>query len=479
MLLIACANVGKMLLARAAVRTQEIAIRCPVGADGPRIVRQIRLLYRAIPAALQPHQPQCVDATVLGFTALVALATGLLFGAAPAFAVARPNLAEALKDGARTSPRGGSRLRAWLVIGEVAPLPSACARIASCALRTIEVVREIEGSDKLMELQVNFGDPGRTGTTRAERNARRGCHSLHSNYMLNRGYAYTTIIGSKHPGQTLLSHLAGLYPHSTPQAWQQKLNNGEVTLNGVTATGRESVASGQTLVWNRPPWIEPDSPQHFEVLFEDPHLLAVNKPGGLPTLPGGGFMENTLLHLVQKQTPNANPVHRLGRGTSGIVLFAKTPQAASNLFANWNKPGIQKLYRALAQNIAQHDAYEILTPIGLVPHPLIVSVWAASPSGKPSKSLAKVISRSTSTTTFEVSLNSGRPHQIRIHLASIGHPLVGDPLYGVTGQPLENPGLPGDGGYALHAQFLKFRHPITGEQINLEAALPSGFSLHQ
>ncbi len=300
--------------------------------------------------------------------------------------------------------------------------------------------------------------------------------------MLNHGYAYTTIISSKYHGQTLLTHLASLYPHSTSLAWQQKLDNGEVTLNGVAANGSESVTLGQTLVWNRPPWNEPDAPQHFEVLFEDHHLLAVNKPSGLATLPGGGFMENTLLRLVQKQTPNANPVHRLGRATTGIVLFAKTQQAASNLFAKWNTPKIQKIYRALAQNIAQQDAYEILTPIGLVPHPLIGSVWAASPSGKRSKSLAKVISRGvgstgTSTTTFEVSLYSGRPHQIRIHLASIGHPLVGDPLYGLTGQPLENlPGLPGDGGYFLHAQYLKFQHPITGGQINLEAALPSGFS---
>jgi 23S rRNA pseudouridine1911/1915/1917 synthase len=297
--------------------------------------------------------------------------------------------------------------------------------------------------------------------------------------MLNRGYAYTTIIGSKCHRQSLLSHLASLYPHSTPQEWQQKLDNGEVSLNGVTATGGESVTSGQTLVWNRPPWIEPDAPQHFEVLFDDPHLLAVSKPSGLPTIPGAGFMENTLLRLVQKQFHNASPVHRLGRATSGIVLFAKTPEAAANLCADWNTPKIRKIYLALAQNIAEHDTYEILTPIGLVPHPRIGQVWAAKSGGKPSKSVAKVLARDPSTTTFAVTLYSGRPHQIRIHLASIGHPLVGDPLYGFNGQPLENlPGLPGDGGYFLHAQFLKFEHPISGEPINLEAALPPGFRLH-
>jgi 23S rRNA pseudouridine1911/1915/1917 synthase len=296
--------------------------------------------------------------------------------------------------------------------------------------------------------------------------------------MLNRGYAYTTIIGGQSHGQTLLSHLVSLYSHSSPQGWQRNLDNGEVTVDGVTAAGDEWLAAGQNLVWNRPPWIEPDVPRDFEVLWDDAYVLAVNKPSGLPTLPGGGFMENTLLRLVQEQIPSANPVHRLGRATSGIVLFAKTPRAAATLSANWNTRRTQKLYRALAQGIAQQDVYEIVTPIGLVPHPRIGSVWASSASGKRSKSLAKVISRTTSSTIFEVGLHSGRPHQIRIHLASIGHPLVGDPLYGLNGRPLEDlPGLPGDGGYVLHAQSLRFDHPMTGEEVHLEAALPAGLSL--
>jgi 23S rRNA pseudouridine1911/1915/1917 synthase len=296
--------------------------------------------------------------------------------------------------------------------------------------------------------------------------------------MLNRGYAYTIIIGGKDRGRTLLSYLAIGYPHSTAEAWKGTLGRGEVTLNGVVAAGSEVLAAGEVLVWNRPPWVEADVPQDFDVLFEDEHLVAVNKPGGLPTLPGGGFLENTLLRLVQRRFPNANPVHRLGRATSGIVLFAKTAQAAAKLTADWNTARVQKTYRALTQGVSEQDAHEIVTLIGLVPHPRIGSVWAADAGGKRSKSVAKVVLRTASTTTFAVSLHSGRPHQIRIHLASIGHPLVGDRLYGAGGLPLADmPGLPGDGGYWLHAQCLRFEHPVSGEEITLEATLPVGFEL--
>lgn len=294
--------------------------------------------------------------------------------------------------------------------------------------------------------------------------------------MRNRGYAYTTILDGKDHGQTLLAHLTGQYPHSSAQQWQQNLNNGEVTLDGIAASGEETLHAGQVLVWNRPPWEEPEAPLHFEILFEDADLLAVNKPSGLPTLPGGGFMESTLLRLVQQHNSQANPVHRLGRATSGVVLFAKSAHVASLLEAAWNTPRIRKIYRALAQHRAQHDHYEIHTPIGRVPHPRLGWVWAASVAGKPSHSEAHVLARDAESTTFEVSLRSGRPHQIRIHLASIGHPLVGDPLYDATGQPrADQPGLPGDGGYLLHAHRLEFVHPISGESMCVEAPFPEGF----
>ena len=271
----------------------------------------------------------------------------------------------------------------------------------------------------------------------------------------------------------LLQHLASTYPHSDEAAWRQSLAHGEVTLDGRTATGEERLRPGQRLIWKRPPWQEPEAPLHYELLYEDAAVLAVNKPSGLPTLPGGGFLENTLLHLVQRDFPEANPVHRLGRGTSGIVLFARTAGAAARLSEFWNTERVKKIYRALATGRAALDEYVIEQAIGLVPHPRIGRVWAAKDGGKPSKSVAQVLERGDDSTTFAVTLHSGRPHQIRIHLASIGHPLVGDPLYGPGGLPLADlPGLPGDLGYLLHAGELRFEHPVSGAAVRVVAEPP-------
>ncbi|GGJ28268.1 RluA family pseudouridine synthase [Deinococcus roseus] len=297
---------------------------------------------------------------------------------------------------------------------------------------------------------------------------------------LNQGYAYTEQLVKKAAGLTLLDYLSRFYTHSSVQEWQERLQQQEVHLDGQVATGQETLKPGQTLIWHRPPWEEPEVPLHFEVLQEDEHLLAVNKPSGLPTMPGGGFLEHTLLTLVRKTHPQASPLHRLGRYTSGVVLFATSSEAASLMARAWRDHAVQKQYLALASGVAEKDVYPIHTPIGPVLHPRLGTVFAAHPEGKPSSSLAKVLERRETSTLFEVDIQTGRPHQIRIHLASIGHPLAGDPLYGPDGLPLQqDPGLPGDGGYLLHAARLVFEHPIKQQTTKILAPVPSPLQLQK
>ncbi len=297
---------------------------------------------------------------------------------------------------------------------------------------------------------------------------------------LNDGYAYTERVAPRAAGVGVLAYLAERYGHSTREEWLARLGRGEVVLDGVTVQGAEILRAGQRLVWHRPPWPEDAVPLHFAVLHADAEVLAVSKPSGLPTVPAGGYLNHTLLTLVRRQWPQASPLHRLGRGTSGMVLFALTPQAGAALSRDWRENRVRKVYRTLAQGVARQDSYHITTPIGPVPHPRLGEVHAASADGKPSCSTARVLQRRPDCTLFEVDIHTGRPHQIRIHLASVGHPLVGDPLYGAGGLPLaELPGLPGDGGYLLHAHRLGFVHPVTGQEMTLEAPAPDELTLDE
>ncbi len=288
---------------------------------------------------------------------------------------------------------------------------------------------------------------------------------------INQGYSYRHVMLADLDGQSLASYLATVFSHSNLANWQLRIEAAEITANERVLAGDELLKAGTILVWNRPGWVEEETPNEFQLLYEDEHLLAVSKPSGLPTLPGAGFYQNTLLSLVQAKFPKAKPVHRLGRATSGIVLFALHREAASRLSQQW--PSVTKQYLALAAGMATESEYDIQSPIGQVEHPRLGSVWAASATGKPARSVARVLERRVDDTLFEVDLHTGRPHQIRIHFASIGHPLVGDPLYAAGGLPrAENPGLPGDAGYLLHAWRMRLNHPISGRQVEWEAAIP-------
>lgn len=215
-------------------------------------------------------------------------------------------------------------------------------------------------------------------------------------------------------------------------------------------------------------------PLDFSILYEDEDLLATAKPSGLPTMPAGGFLEHTLFALVRREYSEATPVHRLGRGTSGIVLFARTARARSVLCAAMRRNEVTKIYRALAAGCPEADAFTIDAPIGPVPHPKLGTVYGVSPAGKRALSRVVVLDRTDAASLLEVEITTGKPHQIRIHLAWSGYPLAGDPLY-AAGGGFSNPNaLPGDLGYLLHAQRLCFRHPATNRLCEIECPPPPG-----
>lgn len=290
---------------------------------------------------------------------------------------------------------------------------------------------------------------------------------------LNHGFSYRSRVGPEAAGRTLLEHLAISYAHSDTTRWQVRLRSGEITLEGLTATGAERVRPGQAILWARPPWDEPDVPLSFGVIHEDDDVLIVDKPAGLPTMPAGGFLEHTLWACVRSRFPEASPVHRLGRFTSGIVVCSRSPAAGTALSRAWRERRVTKEYRALGTGLPSWRTREVTVAIGPVPHPTLGRVYAATPGGRPAHSVVHAVATRGDDSIFEVCITTGRPHQIRIHLAWAGHPLAGDPLYAKGGVPRSgSPGLPGDGGYHLHAHRVCLMHPISGGPLHVEAPLP-------
>ncbi|MBK8792039.1 MAG: RluA family pseudouridine synthase [Holophaga sp.] len=290
---------------------------------------------------------------------------------------------------------------------------------------------------------------------------------------MNQGYSYTEIIPPWAEGKPVLAYLADRYRHSLAEEWAARLQAGLVKVNEQSVQAADRLAPGQRLTWIRPPWEEPDAPLAWAVLFEDQDLLAVAKPSGLPTLPGGGFLEHTLLKQVQQRFPEANPIHRLGRATSGVVLFARSDGAANRLSNALQQHRMEKVYRALVVGHPAEDVFEVNVPIGPIPHPTLGTVHGASTGGKRARSSVQVLERRAATTLVEVQIETGRPHQIRIHMAAAGFPLWGDPLYASGGGLLgEGLAVPGDPGYLLHALRITLPHPRTGETITIRCQPP-------
>jgi 23S rRNA pseudouridine1911/1915/1917 synthase len=290
----------------------------------------------------------------------------------------------------------------------------------------------------------------------------------------NQGFAYREQIGSPGHGRAVLDYLSARYRHSSASQWEDHIRAGRVRVDGRAVRPADRLHAGQHLVWHRPPWREPDAPRGFAVLAVDADVLAVAKPAGLASIPGGGFLVNTLSSCVRERYPDATAVHRLGRGTSGVMLFARSDVARRRLARDFRVGEVERVYRARVGGRLERAEISITTPIGPVPHRILGTVHAASPGGRPSRSAVRLLESDGRTSLVEVTIATGRPHQIRIHLAAAGHPLSGDLLYAPGGVPrADTDVLPGDGGYLLHALRLGFRHPATGAAQVVECAPPA------
>ena len=299
--------------------------------------------------------------------------------------------------------------------------------------------------------------------------------------MKNSGCSYPDWISWADEGVTVASFYAGRYTHSTEEEWRRRIEAGQVQLNGLPASPDDLLTRGDSLLYHRLPWEEPDAPTDFAILFEDDDVLILSKPSGLPVLPGGFFLENTLLHLARERYGSTcSPLHRLGRGTSGAILFSRNAPSARSLAKAMFERRILKVYLALASGTGMPDAFTVDAPIGPVPHKLPTTVNAYRPDGRPSISRVRVIRRlpDENAALLEVTIPTGRPHQIRIHLSYAGYPLVGDPLYRPGGIPRtegvedERTTTPGATGYLLHSWKIRFPHPAKGEEVEIISPPP-------
>jgi len=294
---------------------------------------------------------------------------------------------------------------------------------------------------------------------------------------MNAGYTWREVVAAPAPGERVVDRLAHRWRHGSPEEWRARILRGEVTLDGAAAAESAPLLAGQTLAWARPPWEEPAVPCSFALLHEDDDLLAVAKPAGLPTMPSGGrFLEHTLLFLIRRRWPEAAPLHRLDRGTSGIVLFARSQLARRAGSAAFREGRVRRRYLGLVEGHPRADAFEIDVPIGEQPHREIGRVFVAAESGRPARTRVRTLARrADGRALVEIEIGSGRPHQIRIHLAAVGHPLAGEPFFSSNGLPHDKDSArPDDVGYVLHAWKLDLAHPGTGAPLALECAPPAG-----
>jgi len=296
-------------------------------------------------------------------------------------------------------------------------------------------------------------------------------------------------VGAAEAGRRLDLWLHARLPELSRTRIKALVDGGQVRVNGAASKAAHRLKAGEKIDVAVPPPAPVEVAAEIiplAIVYEDAHVLVVDKPAGMVTHPGAGQSTGTLAAAALAHAPEiagvGGPrrpgiVHRLDKGTSGLIVLAKSRQAYDALTAQLQQRTMSRRYLCLAHGVVAHYDGKIDAPIARDPRSRVRMAVARAGTGKRAVTRFRALERFGGYTYLECRLETGRTHQIRVHLASLGHPLVGDATYGAR-RARQHDTLPADlvgglGGVALHAAGLTFVHPVTREPLELSSPLPN------
>lgn len=288
-------------------------------------------------------------------------------------------------------------------------------------------------------------------------------------------------------GWAALDYLAKRFAYLSRDEWARRLADGRLSCGDQILEAASTITKGTLLVYRMPPHQEPQADLNYTVLYQDPWLLAVNKPGNLLVHHQGLSYTSNLVYQLrnvhQPPFPGCDSLHRLDRETSGVVLFARTKEALNAFLPLFKEKAIQKEYWAVVRGRPAEDRFVCDQPVGPLESSAVGSKQGVGgPKAKAALTEFEVLTRlPQGLTLVRCQPHTGRTHQIRVHLAHLGFPIVGDKMYGLSEAAFEqwletkDPQSPllDFPRQALHCRSMAGIHPFTGQPFFIEAPWPA------